>query len=286
MAMLLAGLRRPQAAPRGARHCLAQQQQQPACWQTAQHGRSRTVYQLDTMEWMRGGGGSPVSLPDRFNVVTSLPDISELRQTTETAAEYEAWFIEAVRRLLCLTPPSNVAVFYQTPGRFTGEGGAWLDKATLCMLGAREAGAACVWRKVVLLSPPGTRRGGVRPSFVDLLCFSRAHRVPRDHVAVDVLPDRGYCAYPKAMGEAACVAAVEYCRLVDGGLDGGDDEGSRSGGLIVDPFCGYGSSLAVANAHGMDAVGMDVSVRCCRRAAEHVCVSLGTPSTSRRLRRS
>ena len=273
--MLLAGLRRPPGAtPRCARTAvasLAQQQQQPgSSWHTTQHGRSRTVYKLDSMEWLRGGGGSPVSLPHRFNVVTSLPDISELRQTTETVAEYEAWFVEAVRRLLCLTPPSNVAIFYQTPGRFTGEGGAWLDKSTLCMLGAREAGAACVWRKIALISPPGTRRGGVRPSFVDLLCFSREHRVPRDHVAVDVLPDRGYCAYPKAMGEAACVAAAEYCQLVDGGLDGGGDEGSGTSGLIVDPFCGYGSMLAVANALGMDAVGMDLSARCCRRAAEHV----------------
>ena len=217
------------------------------------------------MEWLRRGGGEPVSLPERFNVVTSLPDISELRQTTQTVAEYEDWFVEVVRRLLCLTPPSNVAVFYQTPGRFTGANGAWLDKATLCTLGAREAGAACVWRKVALLQPAGTRRGGVRPSFVDLLCFSRAHCVPRDHVTVDVLPDRGYCAYPKAMGEAACVAAVEYCRLVDGG----GNEGTSSG-LIVDPFCGYGSMLAVANAYGMDAVGIDVSARCCRRAAEHI----------------
>ena len=100
--MLLAGLRRPQAAaPRCARTAaVASLGAQQQCWQTTQHGRSRTVYQLDTMEWLRGGGGSPVSLPDRFNVVTSLPDISELRQTTETVAEYEAWFVEAVRRLL------------------------------------------------------------------------------------------------------------------------------------------------------------------------------------------
>jgi tRNA G10 N-methylase Trm11 len=35
---------------------------------------------------------------------------------------------------------------------------------------------------------------------------------------------------------------------------------------IVDPFCGWGTALAVANALGMDAVGVDLSARMCRRA--------------------
>jgi tRNA G10 N-methylase Trm11 len=34
----------------------------------------------------------------------------------------------------------------------------------------------------------------------------------------------------------------------------------------VDPFCGWGTVLAVANALGMDAVGVDLSARMCRRA--------------------
>jgi tRNA G10 N-methylase Trm11 len=34
----------------------------------------------------------------------------------------------------------------------------------------------------------------------------------------------------------------------------------------VDPFCGYGTVLAVANALGLDAVGVDLSARMCARA--------------------
>jgi tRNA G10 N-methylase Trm11 len=36
--------------------------------------------------------------------------------------------------------------------------------------------------------------------------------------------------------------------------------------VVVDPFCGFGTVLAVANALGLDAVGVDVSPRMCRRA--------------------
>ena len=35
---------------------------------------------------------------------------------------------------------------------------------------------------------------------------------------------------------------------------------------VVDPFCGWGTVLAVANAVGLDAVGVDCSARMCRKA--------------------
>ena len=38
---------------------------------------------------------------------------------------------------------------------------------------------------------------------------------------------------------------------------------------VLNPFCGYGSVLAVANAYGLDAYGMDISLKCCRIAAAH-----------------
>jgi len=41
--------------------------------------------------------------------------------------------------------------------------GSWLDKAFLCTLGAKQAGARCVWQKIVLDGPPCLERSG-RPS--------------------------------------------------------------------------------------------------------------------------
>jgi 2-polyprenyl-3-methyl-5-hydroxy-6-metoxy-1,4-benzoquinol methylase len=117
-----------------------------------------------------------------------------------------------------------------------------------------------VWQKVVLFQDSvGRVRGGTRPGFINMLCFSKEHRVPLDYTTVDVLADRGHMSYSHAMGEAACTAAVEYCM----GLDG------PQAVPVIDFFCGHGSVLAVANAHGLDAYGMDVSLKCCKVAAEH-----------------
>jgi tRNA G10 N-methylase Trm11 len=56
------------------------------------------------------------------------------------------------------------------------------------------------------------------------------------------------------MGALACELA---CRFV---LE------ATSSRVVVDPFCGRGTVLSVANALGMDAVGVDRSARCCRAA--------------------
>ena len=224
-----------------------------------------------------------------------------------TAEEYEGWCVSLVERMMDVLPPDNVCILYQTPGRYSGVGGAWLDKGFLCQLGARAAGAACVWQKVVLFDdcvgrPRAPRRGsrtpgqqmgashssgladghlaycsrvrrrtdagtggGTRAGFINVLCLSKRHRVPRDYKAVDVLADRGHMSYSHAMGEAACQAAVEYCAEVSAAAGG-------AGGppTIVDFFCGHGSVLGIANANGLPAIGMDISLKCCGIAAGHV----------------
>ena len=97
-----------------------------------------------------------------------------------------------------------------------------------------------------------------------MLCFSREHRVPTNFVTVDVLPDRGHMSWSHAIGEDACTTAIEYCTQHVGAGDSGDPA------AVLNPFCGYGSVLAVANALGLDAYGMDISLKCCRLAADHV----------------
>jgi hypothetical protein len=87
-----------------------------------------------------------------------------------------------------------------------------------------------------------------------LLGFSRVPRPPRGKGTADVLPDAGHMPGTKAMGVRAC---AEACRFII------DETATRT---VVDPFCGWGTVLAVANALGMDAVGVDLSARMCRHA--------------------
>ena len=232
------------------------------CWQSEHDGATRVVYRHDSVEWLRTGesAAGAIELPDVFDVITGLPDISEVRPRLSPSA-YEDWLCEMAARILERLPPNRVAIFYLTPGRYSGEGGAWLDKGYCVQRGARQAGAGCVWQKVVLIQDAAGRTRGGRPGFVNLLCFSREHRVPRDFTTVDVLPDRGHMSWSHAIGEDACAVAIEYC------VEHVSADGERA--AVLNPFCGQGSVLAVANAYGLDAVGMDVSLKCCRIAAEH-----------------
>ena len=62
--------------------------------------------------------------------------------------------------------------------------------------------------------------------------------------------DRGEMTWAKAMGLKACVVAVRYVKKFVPGCD-----------LIVDPFCGKGSILAVANEFGLDSLGVEISTK-------------------------
>jgi hypothetical protein len=60
--------------------------------------------------------------------------------------------------------------------------------------------------------------------------------------------------------------------------------GETSSRTVVDPFCGFGTVLAVANAMGLDAIGVDASARMCRRARQLVLAKavLGRPGATDR----
>ena len=90
--------------------------------------------------------------------------------------QYEKWFVDVVASICARIAPDAVAIFYQTDGRHSGVDGAWLDKGYLCTAGARAAGAACVWHRVVNASTPMCLSNAGRAGFVHLQCFSRAHR--------------------------------------------------------------------------------------------------------------
>lgn len=195
---------------------------------------SRTVHEADALVFLGAG-----PLPAGSSVLTSLPDRSELRGLSW--AEWSQWFVAASERVLRALPADGAAIFYQTDVKVDG---AWVDKSVLVQQGARAAGATLLWHKLVLRAPAGRATYG-RPGYAHLLCFSFTRRDALERSTPDVLPELGAMTWPKAIGLAAARFAVGWLR---------DHAGAKT---IVDPFCGVGTALAVANEMGLDAIGVE-----------------------------
>jgi hypothetical protein len=190
------------------------------------------------------------------SIITSLPDVSELPHLG--LAGWKDWFVDAARRVLRACPEDGVAIFYQSDIK---KDDVWIDKGFLCSLAAHEEAFSTLFHKVVCRRPPGTATFG-RAAWSHLLVFSRGVKIAPSVALPDVLPDPGESNWTRGMGTEACKLA---CRIVR------THTRSRT---IVDPFCGRGMVLAVANAVGFDAIGVELSPKRARQAG-----ALAMPST-------
>jgi len=204
----------------------------------------RVVHQGDGVAWL-----AAAPLPSDHAIVTSLPDHSEVPDLG--VAGWRRWFVDTVALACRQLADDAVAIFFQTDVKHDGR---WIDKGFLVTLGADAAGSHLLWHKIVCRAAPGTTTFG-RPAYAHLLCVSRGLRLAPGQSSPDVLPRLGAMPWARAMGVDACDAAARFllthtaCRVV------------------VDPFCGVGTMLAVANRHGLDAIGVELSRRRAARAA-------------------
>jgi hypothetical protein len=195
----------------------------------------------DGLAWLEAN-----PLPEGHAIVTSLPDASETPALSFDA--WRAWFTDAAARCCAAVSHASVAVFFQTD---VLRAGRWVDKGHLVASGADRAGVPCVFHRIVCRVPAGEATHG-RPGYAHLLAFSRGPLVAvRD---ADVLPGLGRMTWSRAMGTAACEAACRFLLR------------STACRTVVDPFCGLGTVLAVANDHGLDAVGVEIAERRARKA--------------------
>jgi hypothetical protein len=182
------------------------------------------------------------------SVVTSLPDVSEVSSLGFDG--WRTWFIDAARDVIRWVPDAGVAIFYQSDVRHRG---AWVDKGYLVMRAAEDvSGASIAWHKIVCRRRAGTPTLG-RASYSHMICVARAPR-PSTRPTPDVLPDAGLMPWSRAMGVEACRVACRW--LID----------ETSTRVVVDPFCGRGTVLAIANELGLDAIGVDTNAKRCRAA--------------------
>jgi hypothetical protein len=205
---------------------------------------SRIVHAGDGVAWLEAAR----PLPPDHAIVTSLPDHSELPELGLDG--WRRWFVDVAALACAAVADESVAVFYQTDVKHEGR---WIDKAFLVQLGAERSGGALLFHKVVCRVAPGRTTFG-RPAWAHLLAFSRALRLAPGRATPDVLPEPGAMTWARAMPVAACDAVARF--LVA-------DTRCRT---VVDPFCGLGTMLAVANGHGLAAIGVERSPKRAARA--------------------
>jgi hypothetical protein len=202
----------------------------------------RTVHQGDGVLWAAERAWAP-----HETIVTSLPDVSETQFSFD---DWRAWFIETSRLLCERVHPDSLVVFYQTDIKHEG---AWIDKGYLVSRGAELAQAHTVFHKIVCRAPAGVVTFG-RPAYAHLLAFSRHLRLTKGQSSADVLPKMGEMTWPRAMGLDACHAVARFLAA------------HTQTKTVVDPFCGIGTMLAVANDFGFDALGAELSKKHAERA--------------------
>lgn len=209
----------------------------------------REVHCADAVAWMQARGTLPAAC-----AITSLPDVSEVGRALPV---WRAWFLEAVRLVIEAVPAESAAVFFQSDIK---RDGAWIDKGAMVTRAAEEAGARVLFHKIVCRRPPGTATGG-RPGYTHLIAVSRGMVCPDVLPIPDVITDAGAQKWVRAMGVRAAAHAVRFAR---------DQVGAK---VVFDPFCGVGTVPAVANALGLDAIGVELSRK---RAEQARALQVGT----------
>lgn len=205
---------------------------------------AREVFCADAIPWMKARGKIAGAC-----AVTSLPDVSEVGTTLPV---WRAWFLDAVRLVVEAVPEESAAIFFQSD--IKREGG-WVDKGAMVVRAAEDAGARVLFHKIVCRRPAGMLTAG-RPGFTHLIAVSRAMKCPDVLPIPDVIADAGPQKWVRAMGVRATAHAVRFAK---------EQVGAR---VVFDPFCGVGTVLAVANALGLDATGVEKARKRAEQARE------------------
>jgi hypothetical protein len=215
----------------------------------------RTIVHGDALAWLTENPA-----PAGASVVTSMPDVSDMRSgdLKSDLGRWRAWTVETARTLIRWVPEDCLAIFFQSDIRVDG---ALVDKGHLVMTAADQEGASVLFHKIVCRHALGTITFG-RSGYSHLIAVTRGEVPKPRYPGVEVLPDAGHMPWSQAMGVAACQLTCRY--LLE----------NTSTRVVVDPFCGLGSVLAVANAMGLDAIGVDRSARRCR-GARRLTIELG-----------
>ncbi|CAE7941187.1 unnamed protein product [Symbiodinium sp. KB8] len=228
----------------------------------------REVVCADALPWIRDVG----TFSSDSMILTSLPDVSEVVEFAPRFEDWEAFFLDAVRSILEALPSGGVAVFYQTDIRLAGIG--QVSKSYLVLHAASQvSGVRLKWHKIVHFGTVDQPTWNAI-QFTHLLCFARTLGLPRVGVTTETdpvvdlgstLPDileRG--SKPPGLRKGACCMGIHATASVLKWVV------RRLPGVrkVIDPFCGAGTVLAIANEYGLDALGIDISPKRIKQAKQ------------------
>jgi hypothetical protein len=206
----------------------------------------RKVFCMNALDW----------LPKQSkldSIVTSIPEMDEVGLKLEPYLEF---FRTAASLCLQAVKDKGYCIFLQTDRKYKG----WVDKSYYLSDEAQKLGYRCIWHKIALRTEVG-KTDLFRPTYSHMICFSKEGPIGKP------IPDvvyRGEMTYPNAFGLSAVELVVRY--LKDNKIK-----------TIYDCFVGSGTTLAVANALGLNAVGVDLDPKQCEKAKK---LSVTLPSES------
>ena len=203
----------------------------------------REIHQGDAIQWLKE---QPIL--NGCSIVTSMPDISEFPNSS--IDDWKTWFKQTAQLVFDKTPDDGLSIFYQTDILRDGE---WIDKGFLIQEAARQSKTKLLMHKIVCRTPAGETTFG-KPGYSHLLAFSRSIRPEISKSLPDILPAAGESTWTRGMGIAACRMARQLIKE------------HTSTKTVVDPFCGHGSVLAVAESMGFATIGIELNARRARRA--------------------
>jgi len=197
---------------------------------------NRTIHTADAIAWLKDH--SPL---EGSSLIASMPDISEF--PGDTVSEWSQWFVDTAKLILLKTPDSGVTLFFQSDIKHDS---VWIDKGYLVTKAAEELGHPMLFHKILCRSAPGTATYG-KPSYSHLLAFSKSVRPNVSRSTADVVPDLGEKTWVRGMGFNACRIACEFLK------------NETATHTVINPFCGHGSIVSVANFFGFNSIGIERS---------------------------
>lgn len=220
----------------------------------------REVKVADAVKWLVESNE-----PFHGSVFTGIPDLYDVygfRSTQEVginqrADDYKEWFNQVAEAIFRRLPPGQCALFSQTDGKILDTEGrviCWLDKSVLLSNAATKYGCTLLWHKIAI--DTSAEISSHRPCYTHLLAFGNQFTYHTRHFRTPDVFNRGQMTWEKATGINVCIIGISFLHYV------------VHTPVVINPFCGRGTILAIANCFGLSALGVEIATKRAKRAGQ------------------